>query len=124
MLLDRCYPKPPRDVFERMLALYKPSDPLYTVEHEGRTVGMVYCARHSKGGHLENLAVDPDCRGLGLADRLVETLIRDNPEVITLTTRLPKYFERFGFTAAEHLEDESVFMIGSHLAARFAEAET
>ena len=109
-LLDRCYPKPPRDVFERMLDLYKPGDPLYTVEHQGQTVGMVYCARHSKGGHLENLAVDPDYRGLGLADQLVETLMQDNPEVITLTTRIPAYFERFGFKAVEQLTDQSVFM--------------
>lgn len=111
MLLDRCYPKAPRDVFERMLGLYKPGDPLYTLEHDGRTVGMVYCARHSKGGHLENLAVDPNYRGLGLAGRLVETLIRDNPEIITLTTRIPSYFERFSFIAVAQLTDESVFMV-------------
>lgn len=109
-LLDRCYPKPPRDVFDRMLAFYRPGDPLYTVEYDERTVGMVYCARHSKGGHLESLAVDPDYRGLGLADRLVEALMRDNPEVITLTTRIPAYFERFEFKAVMQLTDQSVFM--------------
>lgn len=110
-LLDRCYPKPPRDVFERMQALYRLGDPLYTLEHDGRAVGMVYCTRHSKGGHLESLAVDPDYRGQGLADRLVNILVRDNPGVISLTTRIPAYFERLGFTRIETLPDQSIFMI-------------
>lgn len=110
-LLDRCYPRPPRDVFERMVALYRPGDPLCTLEHDGRTLGMVYCARHSKGGHLESLAVDPDYRGLGLADRLVKTLVQYNPGVISLTTRIPAYFERLGFRAIEPLIDQLVFMI-------------
>lgn len=111
MLLDRCYPKPPRDVFERMQGLYKPGDPLYTVEHEGKTVGMVYCTRHSKGGHLENLAVDPDYRGLGLAAQLVETLVGDNPGGISLTTRIPSFFARHGFEAIRTMPDQSVYMV-------------
>ena len=119
-VLDRCYPRPPRDVFERMVALYRPGDPLYTLEHDGHTVGMVYCARHSKGGHLENLAIDPDYRGLGLADWLVETLVQDNPGVISLTTRIPAYFERLGFRAVEPLTDQSVFMIASRSPTRTA----
>lgn len=110
-LLDRCYPKPPRDVFERMVALYRPGDPLYTLEHDGRTVGMVYCARHSKGGHLESLAIDPSYRGCGFADWLVKTLVQDNPGVISLTTRIPAYFERLGFKPVETLTDQSVFMV-------------
>lgn len=119
-LLDRCYPRPPRDVFARMVALYRPSDPLYTLEHDGHTVGMVYCARHSKGGHLESLAIDPDYRGLGLADRLVTTLVQDNPGVISLTTRIPAYFERLGFRAIEPLTDQSVFMIANRSSTRTA----
>jgi ribosomal protein S18 acetylase RimI-like enzyme len=50
-------------VFARTLAFYRPGDPLYTLEHDECAVGMVYCARHSKGGHLESLAIDPDYRG-------------------------------------------------------------
>jgi len=113
-LLDRCYPRPPRDVFERLLSLYRPGDPFYSLEHDGRTVGMVYCARHSKGGHLESLAVDPDYRGRGLADRLVNTLVKDNPGVISLTTRIPAYFERLGFKRSETLPDQSILMIQTH----------
>lgn len=111
VLLDRCYPKPPRDVFQRMLALYKPSDPLYTLEHDGHIIGMVYCARHSKGGHLESLAIDPEYRGLGLANRLVETLIQDNPGAITLTTRIPEFFARHDFRDVQMMPDGSLFMV-------------
>lgn len=111
MLLDRCYPKPPRDVFDRLLAFYQPGDPLYTVDHEGHTVGMVYCARHSKGGHLESLAIDPDYRGLGLADRLVENLVWDNPGAISLTTRIPGFFARHGFQEIQAVCDKSIFMV-------------
>lgn len=110
LLLDRCYPQPPRDVYDRMLWYYKPGDPFYTLEHDQHTVGMVYCSRHSKGGHLENLAVDPECRGQGLGRLLVEALIKDNPGIISLTTRIPEYFEQFGFTGKQTLEDGSNFM--------------
>ncbi len=109
-LIDRCYPKPPRDVYERMLKGYKPGDPFYSLELRNNIIGIVYCSRHSKGGHLENLAVDPEYRGNGLGGLLVEGLIRDNPGVITLTTRIPHYFERLGFIATSVLEDGATFM--------------
>ncbi len=110
-LLDRCYPKPPRDVFDRLIALYRPGDPLYTIEHAEQTVAMVYCAKHSKGGHLESLAVHPDYRGRRLSDWLVKTLIQDNPGIISLTTRIPRYFERLGFQQIQALPDQSIYMI-------------
>lgn len=93
-----------------MLEAYKPGDPLYTLECKGQIIGMVYCSRHSKGGHLENLAIDPECQGFGLGGVLVKALIEDNPGVITLTTRIPKYFEQFGFTGKQSLGDGSTFM--------------
>lgn len=109
-LLDRCFPNPPRDVFSRMHKIYRVGDPFYTIEHQSNPVGMVYCARYSKGGHLENLAVDPDYRGQGLAARLVETLVNNTPGVITLTTRIPAYFSRFGFASVQTLPDQSTLM--------------
>jgi EPS-associated MarR family transcriptional regulator len=80
------------------------------VEHEQQVVGMVYCALHCKGGHLESLAVDPEYRGVGLSDHLVNTLVDDNPGVISLTTRIPAYFERVGFSPSHSLDDGSVYM--------------
>ena len=111
LLLDRCYPAPPRDVLDRLRALYRSGDPLYTLETEGKVVGMVYCARHSKGGHLESLAVDPEYRGAGLGEKLVEALVADHSGVISLTTRIPGFFKRFGFREVEALPDDSLFMV-------------
>lgn len=110
-LMDRCFPKPPRDVYERMLELYKTGDPLYTAEIRGKIWGVVYCSKNSKGGCLENLAVDPDFRGNALGVLLVKALLADNPGLISLTTRIPMYFEKLGFVKIFTLKDESEFMI-------------
>jgi methionyl-tRNA formyltransferase len=110
-LLDRCYPAPPRDVYDRLLALYRLGDPVYTAEINGSLAGIVHCARHSKGGHLETLAVDPAYRGLGLADILVSALLEDTDGVVSLTTRIPAFFERHQFKSAATLNDGSVYMI-------------
>ena len=93
-----------------MLEGYKPGDPVYTVEGRDTTIGMVYCARHSKGGHLENLAVDPEYQGFGFGGQLVKTLLHDNPGLITLTTRVPHFFERFGFCTLKPLSDGAMAM--------------
>ena len=93
-----------------MLDNFKPGDPFYTLEFEGKTVGLVYCSRHSKGGHLENLTVDPEYQRSGPGGLLVNVLISDNPGVVTLTTRIPEYFERFGFIGKQALDDGSIFM--------------
>lgn len=109
--MDICYPNPPRDVFDRLKSLYRSGDPVYTIENDARTVGFVYCSQHSKGGHLESLAVDPDFRGHGLADRLVMALLQDQTSIVSLTTRIPKYFKRFGFQEWTQLKDGSIFML-------------
>lgn len=109
-LIDRCYPKPPRDVYDRMLEAYKPGDPFYTLECKGQIIGMVYCSKHSKGGHLENLAIDPEYQKYGLGGLLVGTLIEDNPGVITLTTRIPEYFTPYAFEKCGKLPDGSTCM--------------
>ena len=111
MLLDRCYPNPPRDVYQRMLDCYRVGDPLYSVELGKKVVGIVYLARNSKGGHLENLAVDPEYRGCGLADCLVDTLITDNPGAISLTTRIPDFFQRHRFKPIQRMPDKTQYMV-------------
>jgi len=57
--------------------------------------------------------VDPDYQGLGLglADRLVETLVGDNPGAISLTTRIPAFFARHGFEAIRTMPDQSLYMV-------------
>jgi N-acetylglutamate synthase-like GNAT family acetyltransferase len=93
-----------------MVKYYKSGDPFYTLEQEGRIVGMIYCSRYSKGGNLENLAIDPDYRGLGLSKCFLDAFLRDNPGVVTLTTRLPDFFVKQGFQSGGMLQDGSTFM--------------
>lgn len=70
---------------------------------------------HSKGGHLDNLAVSPDAQGSGIANQLVLTLLRavrdDGPAMVTLTTRIPSFFSRYGFQSCGVLADGSTAMI-------------
>ena len=111
-LLDRCYPKPPRDVFYRLAEQYRPGFPAWLAHNvEGNLIGFVHLAPNSKGGTLETLAVDPDYRGLGIAQALVRSLLEATPGLISLTTRIPDFFRRQGFEAVRTLPDASVFMI-------------
>ena len=68
---------------------------------------------HSKGTS-ENLAVT-HFRGSGLGQKLVACLIEavrhDSQGMITLTTRIPSFFTKFGFQLCGDLADGSVAMI-------------
>lgn len=114
-LLDHCYPKPPRDVFYRLVEQYRPGFPAWLAHSvEGNLIGFVHLAPNSKGGTLETLAVDPDYRGLCIAQALVRSLLEATPGLISLTTRIPAFFQRQGFEAVRTLPDASVFMIHLH----------
>ena len=45
--------------------------------------------------------VEPGARGRGIGKKLVQTLLeevgRDGPALVSLTTRIPHFFSRFGF---------------------------
>lgn len=114
-LLDACYPRPPRDVFERVIAASHRPQRLWLACDGGRPLGLVMLSPHSKGGHLENLAVDPAVRGHGIAQQLVEELLRATaqagPAMVTLTTRIPGFFCRFGFQPCGVLADGSTAML-------------
>ena len=84
---------------------------MYSIEYGKTVVGMVYLARYNKGGHLENLAVDPEYRGCGLADHLVDSLITENPGAISLKTRIPAFFQRHGFKPIQPMPDKTHFMV-------------
>ena len=51
---------------------------------------------HSKGGHLENLAVAPSARGRGIGQQLVQALLQAvghaASPMVSLTTRIPRFF--------------------------------
>ena len=70
---------------------------------------------HSKGGHLDNLAVAPAARGQGVARALVQRLLADSavdgPAMISLTTRIPAFFSTLGFHVVGPLGDASIAMV-------------
>ena len=70
---------------------------------------------HSKGGHLENLAVAPSARGRGIGQQLVQALLqavgREGSPMVSLTTRIPRFFSPFGFQPCGQLADGSTAML-------------
>ena len=116
-LLDQAFPLPPRDVFERVLQASHRSQRLWiATSPDGAALqGLVMLSPHSKGGHLENLAVAPPARGQGVARALVERLLIDTavdyPALISLTTRIPDFFSALGFQVVGPIGDASIAMV-------------
>ena len=114
-LLDECYPRPPRDVFARVVAASHLRQRVWMASQGDQIMGLVMLSPHSKGGHLENLAVEPGARGRGIGKKLVQTLLeevgRDGPALVSLTTRIPHFFSRFGFKPYGQLVDGSTAML-------------
>ena len=116
-LLDQSFPLPPRDVFERVVqASHRPQRLWIATSPEGGALqGLVMLSPHSKGGHLENLAVAPPACGQCVARALVKRLLIDSavdyPAMISLTTRIPDFFSALGFQVVGTLGDGSIAMV-------------
>ena len=116
-LLDQAFPLPPHDVFERVLQASHRSKRLWiaTSPEGGALLGLVMLSPHSKGGHLDNLAVAPGARGQGVGTALVQRLLADSvvdcPAMISLTTRIPDFFSALGFQVVGPLSDASIAMV-------------
>ena len=116
-LLDQSFPLPPRDVFERVVQASHRSQRLWiaTSPEGGALQGIVMLSPHSKGGHLDNLAVVPSARGQGVARALVERLLIDSAvdysAMISLTTRIPDFFSALGFQVVGPMDDASIAMV-------------
>ena len=116
-LLDQAFPLPPRDVFDRVLQASHRSQRLWiATSPDGAALqGLVMLSPHSKGGHLDNLAVTPAARGQGVARALVERLLIDSavdyPAMISLTTRIPDFFSALGFQVVGPMDDASIAMV-------------
>lgn len=114
-LLEACYPRPPRDVFERVVAASHHRQRLWLARDGDGLLGLVMLSPHSKGGHLDNLAVAPSVRGRGIGLQLVQTLLRavsqNGPAMVSLTTRIPSFFSPFGFQPCGQLADGSTAML-------------
>lgn len=113
-LLDVCYPMPPRDVFERVLTASHCRQRLWLASDGNSMLGLVMISPHSKGGHLDNLAVAPGARGRGIGHQLVHALLQavsqKGPAMVSLTTRIPSFFSPFGFHPCGQLADGSTAM--------------
>ena len=116
-LLDYSYPLPPRDVFDRVVQSSHQPQRLWIANSSdnGCLQGLVMLSPHSKGGHLENLAVSPAARGRGIGKALVRQLLQDSaengPTLISLTTRISPFFISLGFKEVGGLGDGSVAMV-------------
>jgi ribosomal protein S18 acetylase RimI-like enzyme len=115
-LLDVCFPRQPRDVFERVVAASHRRQRLWLAMGGcGELLGMVMLSPHSKGGHLDNLAVAPHVRGQGVGKALVQRLLADTagrgPVMVSLTTRIPEFFAPLGFQHCGTLPDGSLAML-------------
>jgi ribosomal protein S18 acetylase RimI-like enzyme len=114
-LLDVCYQRPPRDVFERMVAASHHRQRLWLASDGDGVVGLVMLTPHTNGGHLDNLAVAPRARGCGIGHRLVQALLQSvceqGPSMVSLTTRIPNFFAPFGFQPYGQLADGSTAML-------------
>ena len=116
-LLDQAFPLPPRDVFERVVQASHRTQRLWiATSPDGSDLqGLVMLSPHSKGGHLENLAVAPAARYQGVARALVKRLLVDSaidyPAMISLTTRIPDFFSALGFQVVGSMDDASIAMV-------------
>ena len=115
-LLDTCYPRPPRDVFERVVTASHRRQRLWLARDGEGLLGLVMLSPHSKGGHLDNLAVAPSARGRGIGQQLVQEALlqavsQEGPAMVSLTTRIPSFFSPFGFQPCGHLADGSTAML-------------
>ena len=115
LLLAACYPRPPRDVFERVVAASHHRQRLWLASDGASLLGLVMLSPHSKGGHLDNLAVAPSARGRGIGQKLVQSLLQsahqEGPAMVSLTTRIPNFFSPLGFKSCGQLADGSTAML-------------
>ena len=114
-MLDVCYPSPPKDVFERLVGFSHYRQRLWLAYRGDSLLGMVMLSPHSKGGHLENLAVAPSAQGHGIGCKLVQSLLHsvsmERSALVSLTTRIPNFFIPLGFKVSGELGDGSTAMI-------------
>ncbi|MEO7198055.1 MAG: ribosomal protein S18-alanine N-acetyltransferase [Solirubrobacterales bacterium] len=90
-----------------VLELSKPSGISLAADTGDGLAGYLVCSRYADVWHLMNVAIDPDWRRLGVANRLVEMLldVGGQDERFTLEVRVSNHaaiamYERLGFRRA------------------------
>jgi len=79
------------------------ADMLWVALDAGRTIGLIALKKHPDCLELCALGVDPDHRGQGVAQALVEALMAEAPGVVHLATVIPGFFEARGFRATQDI---------------------
>jgi len=77
------------------------ADPLWVALDAGRKTGLVALKKHPDCLELCALGVEPDHRGQGVAQALVEALMAGAPGAVHLATIIPGFFEACGFRASQ-----------------------
>lgn len=77
------------------------SDRVWIAEDSRQLVGLVALKAHPDCLELCALGVDPDHRGRGVAQALVEALMADAPGAVHLATVIPRFFEACGFRVTQ-----------------------
>ncbi len=76
---------------------------------------MVVLSLHSKGSHLDNMAIAPHARSQGVDQVLVLRLLSDaassGPTMVSHTTRIPEFNAPLGFQPCGNLCDGSTAML-------------
>jgi N-acetylglutamate synthase-like GNAT family acetyltransferase len=73
------------------------ADRLWVALAAGRTIGLVALRTHPDCLELCALGVDPELRGQGIAQALIEALMAEALGAVHLATVLPGFFEACGF---------------------------
>jgi len=109
-LLNSAFPKEPRDVFYRFAESYHDGFPAWILVEDGLIKGMTFVIPNSKGGTLECMAIDPELWGHGAGRALVDAVVNDFGGFLTLTTRVPEFYEKAGFNRITSFKDGSTAM--------------
>ncbi|NDR59242.1 GNAT family N-acetyltransferase [Aliiruegeria sabulilitoris] len=122
-LMEELYPSD-ANYFLPIDALCMPGIHFYVAERGGRSLGCAALAEREGYGEIKSMFVDPDARGMGMADRLLEqltsvarergiTLLRlESGKTLELAHRL---YRRHGFVECERFGEypdspHSIFM--------------
>jgi len=79
------------------------ADPLWVALDAGRTIGLIALKKHPDCLELCALGVDPEHRGQGIAQALVEALMAEAPGAVHLATIIPGFFEACGFQVVKEV---------------------
>ena len=110
LLIDDCYPLPPRNVFDMFIRDYR-EDYYSWIYTDNGVKGFCFLVPKGFGGRLEYVTVCPHYWGKGIGSRLVSTVINEIKGRILLETRIFGFYEKFGFMEVRQKSDGKRIMV-------------